>query len=69
MHSTDSPASRPLAIFAQLACYPEWLKIEIVLRLVLSHSWSPEAWQEVRQHITWLLASPRLVCGRGAGVN
>jgi len=41
---------------AQFACYYEWLKIEVALRLVLSQSWSPEAWQEVRQHLPWLLA-------------
>jgi hypothetical protein len=56
MHSLDSPASRPFALFSQLACYVEWLKIEVALRLVLTHSWTPEAWQEVHQHITWLLA-------------
>jgi hypothetical protein len=56
MHSADSPASGPLAPFPQLACYPEWLKIEVALRLVLTHSWAPEAWQEVRQHIPLLLA-------------
>ena len=56
MHSADSPASRPLALFSQLACYPEWLRIEVALRLVLTHSWTPEASQEARQDMPWLLA-------------
>lgn len=43
MRSADSPTSRPLALFSQLASYPEWLKIEAALRLVLTHPWSPKA--------------------------
>jgi len=56
MHSAHGPASRPFAPFSQLACYPEWAKIEVALRLTLTHSWTPEAWQEIRQDSTWLLA-------------
>jgi hypothetical protein len=41
---------------SQLACYSEWLKIEVALRYALPHPSPPEAWQEVRQHIQWLLA-------------
>ena len=32
MLSADSPTSRPLALFSQLACYPEWLKVAVALR-------------------------------------
>jgi hypothetical protein len=46
MHSADGHALRPLALSSQFACYPEWLKIEVALRLVLTQSWPPEAWQE-----------------------
>ena len=42
----------------QLACYPEWLKVEVALRLVRTHLWSPEAWAEVRQFVPWLHAEP-----------
>ena len=54
------PIPRLTLLFAapasQIACYPEWAKVEVALRLVLTYPWSPEAWQEVRQHISWLLA-------------
>ena len=46
----------PLAPPEQLACYSPWLKIEVALRYVLTFPWAPEAWQEVRQHVRWLLA-------------
>lgn len=45
---------------AQLACYAERAKIEVALRLVLTHSWSPEAWQELRTSAVLATA------GRGA---
>ena len=56
MDPTPSCTLRFAAPASQFACYSEWLKIEIALRLVLTHSWTPEAWQEVRQNFTWMLA-------------
>ena len=51
---------RPLATLTppgQLACYPEWAKIELALRLVLTRSWASGGMaQNARQHIPWLLA-------------
>ncbi|HEX9408411.1 MAG TPA: hypothetical protein VGA23_02035 [Methylomirabilota bacterium] len=32
------------------------LKISVALRYVLSFPWTPDAWREVPQHISWLLA-------------
>jgi hypothetical protein len=60
---------RPLATLTppeQLACYSPWLKVEVALRLVLTRSWTPEAWQEVQQHIPWLLTEQEPVAG-GSG--
>jgi len=53
-HGEPGPAS--LTPPDQLTCYSEWLKVEVALRLALTHPWVPEAWLEVRQHIPWLLA-------------
>lgn len=35
----------------QLACYSEWLQVEVALRLARTHPWSPELWAEVRQPV------------------
>ena len=35
--------------------YLPWLKISVALRYALTFPWTPEAWQEVRQNIPWLL--------------
>ena len=56
MEPATSPAPRPLAPASQLACYPDWLKVEVALRYALTFPWTPEAWREVRQRIPWLLA-------------
>ena len=45
-----------LAPAAQLACYSEWLKVEVARRYALSYPWSAEAWRDVRKPIPWLLA-------------
>ena len=54
-------APQPLALApsGQRACYSEWLKVEVAFRYALSYPWAPDAWQEVRQHIPWLLAERR----------
>ncbi len=44
-----------LAPGSQTTCYLPWLKVSVALRYVLSFSWTPDAWPEVRQHIPWLL--------------
>jgi len=54
MSNTHQPPA--LVPFPQLACYSEWLKIEVALRYVLSYPWAPEAWREIRQYIPWLPA-------------
>jgi hypothetical protein len=50
------PSRVPFPPASQRACYAEWLKIEVALRYALTYPWAPEAWQEVRRHIPWLLA-------------
>ena len=51
----DHPTSLPLAPKSQRACSLPWLKISVALRYALTFPWTPEAWQEVRQNIPWLL--------------
>jgi len=46
----------PLPAAERTACYGPWLKVSVALRYVLTYPRSAEAWQEVRQHIPWLLA-------------
>ena len=57
------PADQPkipvpflLAPGSQTACYQPWLKVSVALRSALTFPWTPEASQEVRQRIPWLLA-------------
>jgi hypothetical protein len=49
-------APYPLAPDSQTACYLPWLKVSVALWYVLSFPWASQAWQEVRQHLPWLLA-------------
>jgi len=53
---SKEPAAIRLAPKSQRAVYLPWLKVLVALRYVLTFPWAPEAWQEVRQHIPWLLA-------------
>jgi hypothetical protein len=55
----DAQQPPVLAPSFQLACYAEWLKVELALRYALTYPWPPEVWQEGRQHIPWLLAERR----------
>jgi len=52
----SSRAPYPLPPRSQTACYLPWLKISVALRYVRTFPWALEAWQEVRQHVPWLLA-------------
>jgi hypothetical protein len=48
-------APHSLAPGAQTACYLPWLKVSVALPYVLSFPWTPDAWREVRQHISRVL--------------
>jgi len=64
----DSQSSDPHGLLPseeRTACYGPWLKVSVALRYVLSYHWSDEAWQEVRQHIPWLLAEERRLRRQG----
>lgn len=58
MDAADPPdrlIAHPLAPKSQRACYLPWLTVSMALRYALTFPWTPEAWQEVRQSIPWLL--------------
>ena len=59
-------SNRPMAASSQLACYAEWLKVDLNLRYALSCPWASAAWQEARQQIPCLLAE-RPTCGTRDG--
>ena len=54
-----------LAPAGQTACYSPWLKVCVLIRASLTTPWSPEAWQEVRARLPWLLAEERRLRGLG----
>ena len=51
----------PLAPGSQRACYHPWLKVSVALTYIRTFPWAPNAWQEVRQHIPWLVAEQNRV--------
>ena len=58
---SEKPIAFPLPSASQRAIYLPWLKVPVALRYVLTFPWAPEAWQEVRQGIPWLLAARRML--------
>lgn len=61
----STPTAPVLAAAEQTACYSSWLKVRVLIRASLTTPWSPEAWQEVRARLPWLLAEERRLRGLG----
>ena len=62
MNPTDPahhPIPHPLAPKSQRTRYLPWLKVSVALRYALTFPWTPEPWQEVRQHVPWLWEEQR----------
>ena len=51
----DHPITLSLAPKSQRACYLPWLKVSVASATRSRSRGHPEAWQEVRQNIPWLL--------------
>jgi hypothetical protein len=62
---SSKPPVPALAPAEQTACYSDWLKVRVAIRVALTTPWSPEAWTEVRAQLPWLLAEERRLRRQG----
>jgi hypothetical protein len=58
-----SPAPA-LAPAEQIAC-SSWLKVRVLIRAVLTHRWSANAWAEVKEQLPGLMAEERRLRRQG----